>query len=129
MLWNLDEQMFALKTILILLIVFIFLTKQKDEVAISKEYFYHIKRSVLPVFTRVKKYRLEDIISMRCSGVHNDTWELVDLFGAGGNMRGQSNMMEMTFKNGSSTSLDLRIGRDNLNKIVSLAKRLKEPGD
>jgi hypothetical protein len=127
--WNVDDETLVLKPILISFVVFYFVTKQKDDVAISLEYFLHVKRSVLPVFTRIDKYKLEDMISIRCGGIHNDGWELVDFFNGGGNMGGHSNKIEMIFKDGSSKSLDLRISRDNLDKIVSLAKRLKQKID
>jgi len=124
--WNVDDETLVMKPILISIVVFYFVTKQKDDVAVSLEYFFHIKRSVLPVFTRIDKYKLEDVISIRCGGIHTDRWELVDFFNGGGTMGGYSNKIEMTFKDDSSKSLDLRISRDNLDKIVSLTKRLKQ---
>ena len=71
------------------------------------------------------KYKIEDLTSIRCSGVHSDGWELIDIFNGGGNSGGFTNNVEMSFKDGSSKSLKFAISRKKLNTIVKIVYERK----
>lgn len=109
-----------------MLITFYLITKPQDDLAINEDYIFHIQESVISKFSRIDKYRLPDLTSIRCGGIHSDKWELIDFFNGSGNNGGYSNTVEMTFRNGSSKSLDLAISRDKLDEIVELAYKLKK---
>lgn len=124
------EELQFLKIVFISLITFFFIAKPVDDLGINENYLFHIKKSVVSGFTKVDKYKLSSVKSIRCGGIYSDKWELVDFFGGGGtskgSMRGHGNTIEMSFVDGSSTSIELPISRDLLDKIVKLAYELKE---
>ena len=120
----LDEDLYFLKIIFVILFTFYFIAKPKDDLGIDENYLYHIKTSVIKPFTKIDKYKLSDLCSIRCGGIHSDKWELIDLFNGGGSMGGHTNQLEMTFKDNSSKSLDFAISRDQLNEIVTIAKKI-----
>ncbi|MTI29245.1 hypothetical protein E1171_00300 [Cytophagales bacterium RKSG123] len=115
-----------IKLVLVGLIIFYIIAKPKDDLAVTREFLLHIKRSAITKFSRIDKYKISAMTSIRCGGIHTDSWELVDFFNGGGNSGGHSNTVEMSFKNGESKSLQLSIDRKKLNKIVRLIYELKQ---
>jgi hypothetical protein len=107
------------------LVVIYFIAKPKDDLAVTDKLLLHIKRSTIKKFTRIDKYEISEIISIRCGGIHTDGWELMDFFNGGGNSGGYYNTVEMTFRNGESKSLQLAIDRKKLDTIVKIVYDLK----
>lgn len=114
-----------LKLFFIVLVTFYLIAKPKDDLAIDETQLFHIKKSVISKFTKIDKYKLSELTSIRAGGIHSDKWELVDFFNGEGNTGGYSNTLEMSFKDGSSNSLELAISRERLDKIVQLAYEFK----
>jgi hypothetical protein len=96
-----------------LLTVFIF-TRPKDELAVDKETFYHIRKSIIPFFTRTAVYKISKIEIIRCAGIFSADTEIFGLLASGVNR----NKIEIIFKDNSSISIDLTIHREELNEIV-----------
>ena len=107
------------------LVAFYFIAKPKDDLAVTNELLLHIKRSAIRSFTRIDKYEISELTSIRCGGIHTDGWELVDFFNGGGNSGGYYNTVEMSFKDGRSKSLELSIDRKKLDHIVKLVYEQK----
>ena len=116
----LEDDFQFIKPIIIGLVIFYFIAKPKDDLAVTEKLFLHIKRSTISKFKRIDKYYISELTSIRCGGVHTDGWELIDLFNGGGNSGGFFNTVEMSFKNGESKSLELSIDRKKLDNIVKL---------
>jgi hypothetical protein len=106
-------------------VVLYFLVKSKDDLAVTNEALLHIKKSVVNIFTRVDQYKLSELASIRCGGIHSDGWELVDFFNGAGTSGGYYNTVEMIFKNGDSKSLQLSIDRKKLDTIVKIIYELQ----
>ncbi len=122
----LDDELRYLNFIFTGLICFYFISKPKDDLAVTNKALLHIKRSLIKRFTRIDKYEISEIKSIRCGGIHSDGWELVDFFNGAGNMGGYSNTVEITFSNGKSKSLGLAIDRKKLDHIVKIIYEQKK---
>ncbi len=122
----LGEDLQIINFILAVLIVSYLIAKPKDDLALTSEFLIHIKRSAIQRFTRVDKFSISELTSIRCGGIHTDGWELVDFFNGGGNSGGYYNTVEMSFKNGKSKSLELPIDRKQLDHIIKMIYELKE---
>jgi len=121
----LENEFQFIKFVLAGLVVFYFIAKPKDDLAVTDTLLLHIKTSAVKKFTRIDQYNLSDLISIRCGGIHSDGWELVDFFNGRGNSGGYYNTVEMTFRNGDSKSLQLPIDRKKLDTIVKIIYDLK----
>ena len=122
----LGENLQFLKLILAGLVICYFIAKPKDDIAVTNKLLLHIRRSAIRKFTRIKEYKISELKSIRCGGIHTDGWELVDFFSGGGNQGGYYNTIEMTFNDGRSKSLELSIDRKKLDHIVKLIYEQKE---
>lgn len=71
-------------------------------------------------FTKTQVYQVSTITSFRIKGVHNSKWELIDFLNGGSNAGGISNLVEISFEDGSSTSLNLRIDRAELDQVRNM---------
>jgi hypothetical protein len=107
------------------LVAFFLIAKPKDDLAVTNMVLLHIKRSAINAFTRIDTYDISQLTSIRCGGIHTDGWELIDFIGGGGNNGGYYNTVEMTFKNGESKSLHLKIDRKKLDTIVKIIYNIK----
>ena len=121
----LEDELQFLKFVGVVLVVFYFIAKPKDDLAVTDRLLLHIKKSAINKFTRIDQYEISELISIRCGGIHTDGWELVDFFNGGGNSGGYYNTVEMTFRNGESKSLQLPIDRKKLDTIVKIIYDLK----
>jgi hypothetical protein len=121
----LENEFLFVKLFGVCLVVFYYIAKPKDDLAVTDKLLLHIKRSAITKFTRVDQYEISELISIRCGGIHSDGWELVDVFNGGGDTGGYYNTVEMTFRNGDSKSLQLPIDRKKLDTIVKLIYDLK----
>jgi hypothetical protein len=123
-----DDEFQFVKIVLICLVVFYYIAKPKDDLAVTDTLLVHIKRSAIKKFTRIDKYEISELSSIRCGGIHSDEWELVDFFNGWGNNGGYYNTVEMTFRNGGSKSLLLPIDRKKLDTIVKIIYDSKSGG-
>lgn len=114
-----------IKFVVVGLVVFYFIAKPKDDLAVTDKLLLHIRRSAINKFTRIDQYDISELISIRCGGIHTDGWELVDFFNGGGDSGGYYNTVEMTFRNGESKSLQLAIDRKKLDTVVKIIDDLK----
>ena len=96
----------------------------KDDLAIDDEYLYHLKRSILPFFSRTDKYKISRIKSLGIGGANSTEFEIQDILGSG-----FSNSLEITFKDNSSRILNLRIYKEDLVFIASKVKELMKVYD
>lgn len=122
----LGEELQFLNLIIAGLVIFYIIAKPKDDLAVTDEFLLHIKRSAIKSFTRIDKYKIFELTSIRCGGIHTDGWELVDFFNGGGNTGGYYNTVEMSFSDGRAKSLELAIDRKKLDSIVKLIYKLKK---
>ena len=113
------------KVILILLITTFLLLRPVDDLALDRDTLYHIRKSVFSRFTRIDRYDLDRLQSLRVRGVHSDKWEIVGLLDGVGANRATFNSLEMSFNDGISRSLDLAVGRDQIDQIIRLVDDLK----
>ena len=102
------------------LVIFFLIAKPKDDLAVTENLLLHIKRSAIPIFTRIDKYEISEIKSIRCGGIYSEKWELL----SAGKVR--PNTLELTLTNNRSQSLDFTIDRKKLDHIVKLVYKQKE---
>lgn len=93
--------------------------KPKDDLAIDDKYFYHLKRSIQPFFSRTAKYDLAKIKSIKAGGIYSPPFEIMELLGTG-----FSNSIEIIFKDNSSIILNLPIYKKDLVFVISKVKEL-----
>lgn len=98
--------------------------KPKEDLLLNREELVLIKRSMIPSFTKSEAYQTSSITSFRIKGVHNSKWELIDFLNGGSNTGGISNLVEISFRDGSSTSLNLRIDRAELDQVRNMIYKL-----
>jgi hypothetical protein len=104
--------------LVILLIALVVLIAQKDDLAVDQYYFYHIRTSLVPFLTRIEKYEIAKMESIRARAFKSEFWEY---FGRG-SLRGTADGIEITFIDNNSISLDVRIYKDELTPIIDLVK-------
>lgn len=125
LLWGIENDQAWLISVLMILITTYILAQPKDDIAYNKEQLVYLERSIIPWFTRVKTYPIEEITSIRVAGIHSDRWELVDFFNGGGSMGGYYNLIELSFKDLSSDSIRLAVARKDLDRLVKWFYTLK----
>lgn len=118
----LDDEYFYLRVIIACVIAIYIAFMPKEDLAVDEDYLYYLQTSLFRPFTRVTKHNLKEIHLIRCTGIHNRKWELIDFFNGGGDMGGHTNSLEIHFKDNSSTSYDLAISKSELDKFVQLAQ-------
>lgn len=122
----LAAELVYLKGLSMLFVVFYFIVKRKDDIALDEHKLFHLRTSLIPKFTKVDMYELSALTSIRCGGIHSDRWETIDILNGFGRNGGFSNTVEMSFRDGSSKNIDLTIDRDQLDKMVKLAYALRD---
>jgi len=103
--------------------IFLFL-KPKDDLAIDAKYFYHLRTSIQPFFSRIDKYEIGKIKSIRVGGIYSRQFEIMELLGFG-----FSNSIEIIFKNNSSIILNLPIYKKELVFLVAKVRELMAKND
>lgn len=116
----------SISVLIVSSIVVFLVIKRKDDIALTPTTFYHIRKSVIPSITRIDAYALSEITSIRCSGIHTDGWEIVDLLNGGGNSGGLTNHVEISLSNKTIKSLELKIDRKKLNQVIKLIYKQKQ---
>lgn len=114
---------------LILLILLYWLAKPKEDILLSHKELVILKRSRIKAFTKRETFELSNISSFRVQGVHNSKWEMVDFFNGGNNMGGAHNLIEISFKDGGSHSLTVKVSRKELDTIRKMIYQLKAKMD
>lgn len=99
-------------------ILFILLSRT-DDLMVDSKYLYYIRRSILPMLSRVRKFDLSTLDQIRSGGIYTPNFEFVHLLGYR-----HSNSLEMIFKDDTSVTLDVQIYRSELDSIVSVVKYL-----
>lgn len=89
----------------------------KDDLAVDKEYIYCIRKSILPFFSKTKKYEISKIKSVRCNGNYSRSNDLFNFLSLG-NLYQSLNSIEINFKDNSSISLNVAIYKKELNGII-----------
>jgi len=85
-----------------------------DDIAVDDQFFYHIRRSLLKSRNRVIKYDLSTIQSIRCLGIHVKGFSVHELAGTNHQVSNETNTLEISFKDGTSISLELAIYKKEL---------------
>lgn len=90
-----------------------------DDIAVDQKFLYHIRRSLLKTRTKVDKYEISKIKSLRCLGVHAPGLTLYEMVGTSRRPNFETNTVEITFKDDSYKSLELAIYKKELIFYVS----------
>ncbi|KYG82313.1 hypothetical protein [Roseivirga echinicomitans] len=91
------------------------LLARKQDIAIDRVYFYHLNTSILPQLSRTKKFKISELTSIR--GRSYDSSFLA--FYHRRSLKGLDYGIEMSFKDGTSESLDVNIYKMELQRILS----------
>lgn len=97
-----------------LLTIFIFV-RPKDDLALDNHNLYYIKKSLIPLLSKTKVYKISDIESIGCGGVLDINTEIFGLLGSGTNR----NRLEIIFKDNSSKAHDMTVYKYDLLNIIS----------
>lgn len=95
----------------------------KDDLVVDREYFYHIKKSIFPFFTKAHRYELSKIKSIRAKGTYsggNDLFDFVSL----GNIYQSLNSIEILFKDDSSINISVAIYKKDLDEVLHNVREL-----
>jgi hypothetical protein len=94
------------------LLTFYIFSRPKDELAVDEENLHYIKKSIVPFFNRMTKYKISEIKSIGCGGVYHINTEFL--------LKGNRyrNRLEIVFKDNSSKSHEVTIYKTELKAIV-----------
>jgi len=97
-----------------------------DDIMVDKAFFYHIKTSLIKSRTKVDKYDISTIKSIRCLGVHVPGLSIREMAASSRQLSVETNSVEMSFKDGTYKSLELAIYKKELIFYVSkIRERMK----
>jgi hypothetical protein len=97
--------------------VYIFV-RPVDELAVSRDALFYIRKSVVRYFTTVEEFDLSKIKSIGCGGLYDTDTEFL------GRARPKNNRLEITFKDNTSKALDIKIYKGELRWIVQNTLKL-----
>ena len=112
--WNLEDDIFYLKPLLITVVILAVFGSRKDDLAVDSKYLYHLQTSLIPFLTRIDKYEISQIESIRGKGFDSSFWEL---FGNRSLIR-IGNTIELNFTDNSSKSIEASIYKKELERII-----------
>ena len=97
--------------------IYIF-TRPVDELVLDNLSLFYVRKSIVPLFTKTKEYKLSSIQSIGCGGLYDRDTELM--------MKGRpaDNRLEIIFKDDSSEALDIKIYKGELKFIVENVRKL-----
>ena len=104
-----------------IIIVFSIATAPIDDLAVDKQYFYYFRTSILPFFSKVTKFEISQIKSIRAGGRHTESSDIFQFLTMNG---GGRNTIEITLIDDSYRSLDVAIYRKDVQMIVLKVKEL-----
>lgn len=102
---------------------FVIFSIPKDDVALDRKYFYHVKKSLVPFFTTSSRVEIEKIKSIKCQGTYSKEYDLL-AFLSFGQLYQAVNSVDITFKDNSSHSFNVGIYRDDLDHVIYKVREL-----
>ena len=93
---------------------------RKDDIALDRKYFYHLRTSIIPYLTIVDKFEISEIKSIRFKAYDSWFWALK----GGKSMSGTDNGIEMTFKDDRTTSLDVIIYKKDMARVIGKVRAI-----
>ncbi|HET8859443.1 hypothetical protein [Marivirga sp.] len=115
----------TIKTVIAFLLSGLIIIQRKHDLAVDENNLYLFKTSIVKRLTKIDKYPISEIKSIRASGWHSDRWEIIDTFNGGANSGGNYTDVEIDFINRTSFSESLSIHRKDINRMIKLVDRLK----
>jgi hypothetical protein len=116
---------FAVYLGFILLSVVIFLSPI-DDLAVDHNYFYHIRTSFLPIFSRTYRYKISTLRTIRCVGVHVPGITMREMT-TKRYQGGYTNTIEMSFSDGSYKSIEVGVYKEELIEILAKVQEQMTP--
>lgn len=119
LIWEFEND-YYLQYILIFLLIVIILIAQKDDLAVDNQYFYHLQTSIIPVLSKVDKYKISDIKSIRGRAYDSFIWAFIRKRSLSGLDYG----IEITFRDNSSVSLDVNIYKNDMERVLKKVRQI-----
>jgi hypothetical protein len=94
-----------------------------DDIMVDKAFFYHIRTSLIKAKTKVDKYNISSISSIRCLGVHVPGPSIHEIVGTNRQLSTATNTVEISFKDGTYKSLEVAIYKKEL---IFYLERIRE---
>lgn len=116
---------FTIKTAIAFLLSGLIIIQRKDDLAVDEKNLYLFKISIVKRLTKIYRYPIREIKSIRASGWHSDRWEIIDGFNGLGSSGGNYTNIEIDFINRTSCSDSVSIHRKDINRMIKLVDRLK----
>lgn len=116
--WEFESGFEYLRYALTLAVIVSILLSREEDIAVDETNFYYLKTSILPIFSKIKKFRIDELKSIRGKGYESWFWWI---YGRG-SMQGLDYGIEMSFKDNSSESLDVNIYKIDLEKVLNIVK-------
>ena len=114
-----DDDYLVLSIITLFIIVAIIIARVND-IAVDSKYLYHIRTSIIPRFSKVQKFEIEKMTSIR--------WKAYDSkfmrFMGTRTMSGVDYGIEISFDDNSSSSLDIDILKEDMDRVLIVVKRI-----
>ena len=124
LLWESMNPEYSWVGYLFVLIMFIIIfTIPMDDLALDRKYFWHVKKSIVPFFSRVNRYDLSKIKSIKGKGTYskgNDLFGFMSL----GNIYQSMNSIEIIFIDDSSVVINIAIYKKELDEVVLKVREL-----
>jgi hypothetical protein len=97
-----------------------------DDIAVDQKYFYHIRTSFLPLFSRTYRYEISKLNTIRCVGVHVPGITMREMT-TRRYQGGHTNTIEMSFKDNSYKSLEVGAYKEDIIEILQKVQELMTP--
>jgi hypothetical protein len=94
-----------------------------DDLAVDTKYFYHIRTSFLPLFSRTYRYEISKLSTIRCVGVHVPGVTVNEMT-TRRYQGGYTNTIEMSFTDGGYKSIEVGVYKEELVEILSKVQEL-----
>jgi hypothetical protein len=115
---------FAVYVGFILLLSALFLSPI-DDLAVDSRYLYHIRTSFLPIFSRIYRYEISTLHTIRCIGVHVPGPTMREMT-TRRYQGGYTNTIEMSFKDNSYKSFEVGVYKQDIVEILMKVQELME---
>lgn len=104
--------------VLAIILAIIVIVARVNDIGVDEKYFYHIRNSIIPILTKVDKFEIEKMKSIRWKG---HTSKFQRYFGRR-TMLGIDYGIEISFTDDSSMSLDISMDRNDIDRILNVVK-------
>ncbi|WP_132643975.1 hypothetical protein [Roseivirga ehrenbergii] len=118
--WEFEASYEYIRYVLTIIILLATILARKADIAVDGEYFYCLNTSILPQLSSTNKFKISELTSIR--GRSYDSSFLA--FYHRRSLKGLDYGIEMTFKDGTSESLDVNIYKIELQRILSKVREL-----